>query len=60
MLSLTCWDQGRSGQGERELESTGAFSRKRQCSSNKVLHEVLQSKKHKIQVTESQVLCSGF
>lgn len=41
VLSLTRWDQGRSGVGERELESTGAFSGERQCSSNKVL----QSKK---------------
>lgn len=47
--------------GETELESTGAFSRERQCSSKKVLNKVLPPiKKHKIQVTELQVPCSGF
>lgn len=44
---------GTSGQvGKRELESTNAFSKERQGSSSKKLNKALQSKKHKIQVTE--------
>lgn len=38
-------------------ERARAFSRERQCSSSKVLQP---KKTHKIQVTESGVLCSGF
>lgn len=38
--------------GKRELESTNAFSKERQGSSSKKLNKALQSKKHKIQVTE--------